>query len=156
VLQQEARERILKKQKDITRYYNRKCIDNVMYDLREVVAMSIPPTSGESSKLQIKYRGPLQVIKVLPSDTYHVASVPIDGGWVYSATAHVSQLKQWRLVKEEDNVSDEEDSLSEEEDVDSVQEDLNNEESNESDNKVTEKPLKRSRRPPAYLGDYIQ
>lgn len=64
------------------RYYNRKRVDNVVFDTGEVVAMSASPIAGEASKLQIKYMGPLQVLEVLPNLTYRVASVSRDGGCI--------------------------------------------------------------------------
>lgn len=57
---------------------------------REVVAMSIPLIIGEASKLQVKYWDPLQVLKLLPNDTYTVVSVPRYGRHIFSNTVHVS------------------------------------------------------------------
>lgn len=62
---------------------------------------------GQSTKLQSKYRErPLQVIEVLPSNTYRVAELTLEGKTVYSTTAHASQLKSWKVLSEEDPDSD--------------------------------------------------
>jgi len=96
------------------------------------------------------------VIKVLPNDTYHVVSVPRDGGRVYSTTAHVSQLKQWRLIAEEgfdekNSLMDEEDNVTSDEDAHIIETD------NETHSVVSRGiPVKGDRRRPAYLGDYVQ
>lgn len=68
----------------------------------QLVAMTVPPVAGESSKIKPKYRGPLLIMKSLPNVTYQVASISMGNRRIYSTTAHVSQLKQWKLVKEDD------------------------------------------------------
>lgn len=142
MLQGEARDRILEKQHKMAEYYNRKRSSNITFDQGEVVAMRTVPAVGEASKLQPKYRGPLQIIKVLPSDTYHVASIPIEGSRVYSTTAHVSQLKQWRLAQEEvETPTEEENPEAETTREDSLPEPCD--------------MRKRNRRRPAHLDDYI-
>ena len=52
-----------------------------------------PVATGDSTKLQTKYRGPLVVYKVLPHDTYGVMDLQEDGRRRYATTVHVSQLK---------------------------------------------------------------
>jgi len=42
-------------------------------------------------------------MKVLPSDTYRVAELGSDGHEIYATTAHVSQLKSWRILRESDD-----------------------------------------------------
>lgn len=57
------------------------------------------PNQNESVKLQAKYRSrPLQIVEVLPSDTYRVAEISLDGQTTYTTTTHVSQLKSWRVL----------------------------------------------------------
>ncbi|KAK9728881.1 hypothetical protein QE152_g16963 [Popillia japonica] len=70
-------------------------------------------STGESTKLQRKYRGPLTITKVLPGDTYGVADLRNDLGKRYITTAHVSQLKVWK-TNTEDEKSDEEINASDE------------------------------------------
>lgn len=72
----------------------------------EIVFMRtcVTPT-GESTKLQPKFRGPLIVTKVFPSDTYGVADLQVDAlGRRYAATAHAQQLKVWKPSLEEDEI----------------------------------------------------
>jgi len=57
------------------------------------VAMLCAPYPGQSTKLQTKYRGLLQVIGKLPGNTYRVAEMSRDGKHIYATTAHMSQLK---------------------------------------------------------------
>ena len=56
-----------------------------------------PNSTGESTKLQDKYRGPLVVTEVLSSDVYRVAELDACKKSRLATTAHVSQLKSWRL-----------------------------------------------------------
>jgi len=42
-------------------------------------------------------------MKVHPSDTYHIAELGIDGHETYATTAHVSQLKSWQILREDDD-----------------------------------------------------
>jgi len=44
----------------------------------------------------------MQVIQVLPSDTYRVADLATDGRQLHSTTAHVSRLKSWKVLQESD------------------------------------------------------
>jgi len=88
---------------------------------------------------------------VLPGDTYRVAEV-------YVTTAHVSQLKSWKVFWE-----DEDDVPSEAETEDPVQPENENavqepvravrHEVEEEDGITTDRPV-RTRRPPAHLSDY--
>jgi len=72
--------------------------DNTHYAVGEVVVMRRAPNStGESTKLQDKYRGPLVVTEVLSSDVYRVAELDACKKSRLATTAHVSQLKSWRL-----------------------------------------------------------
>jgi len=73
---------------------------------------TVPSATGESTKLQTKYRGPLVVVRKLPSDTYLVTDLNDESkGRRYASTAHASQLKIWKAEKCEsddkfDNESD--------------------------------------------------
>jgi len=157
--QQEARDRICEKQRDMAKYYSHKHVDNVVFDTGEVVAMSTPPVAGEASKLQVKYRGPLQVLKVLPNDTYRVASVPRDGGCIFSTTAHVSQLKQWRLVEDKGDIEEETSSTSPSSDDEPAHMDNSIGEGTDTlCGGVTEDipNRRREKRRPAYLDDYVE
>lgn len=66
------------------------------------------PIPDQPTKLQGKYRErTLQVIAILPSNTYRVAEVASDGKELYVTTAHVSQLKSWKIFNESDDEGDE-------------------------------------------------
>lgn len=82
-------------------HYDKRHHEGVKYDVGEVVVMTCQPRADQPTKLQAKYRGrPLQVLKVLPGDTYRVAEVATDGREVYATTAHTSQLKSWKIFRE--------------------------------------------------------
>ncbi|CAI6366244.1 unnamed protein product [Macrosiphum euphorbiae] len=77
--------------------------DNTHYAVGEVVVMRRDPNStGESTKLQDKYRGSLVVTEVLSSDVYRVAELDASKKSRLATTAHVSQLKSWRLPVDDD------------------------------------------------------
>lgn len=51
--------------------YDKARIKNVKYYVGDIVFMkSIAVSTGESTKLQSRYKGPLVITQVLPSDTY--------------------------------------------------------------------------------------
>lgn len=53
--------------------------DNTSYSVEEVVVMKRCPTAtGESTKLQDRYRGPLVVTEKLPGDVYRVVELNQD------------------------------------------------------------------------------
>jgi len=155
--EQEARDIICEKQKVMAKYYSHKRVDLVVLEIGEVVAMSTPPVAGEESKLQLKYRDPLQVLKVLPNDTYRVARVSRDRGRIFSTTAHVSQLKQWRLVEEEVDIEEETSSTFPSSDEETAHTDNSIGEGSDTQcSGVPEDvPNRRIKRRPAYLDDYV-
>lgn len=52
--------------------------------------------TGDSVKLQRKYRGPMMVYRILPGETYGIVNMQDDAtGKRYRTTAHLSQLKLW-------------------------------------------------------------
>lgn len=64
----------------------------------------------EPTKLQRKYRSnPMQVIEVLPGDTYRIADLSSPKNNAYASTAHVSKLKSWKIVTDPDNEDNESD-----------------------------------------------
>ncbi|GBM39705.1 hypothetical protein AVEN_171960-1 [Araneus ventricosus] len=64
-------------------------------------------TTGESTKTQPRYRGPMVVTEILPSDTYRISQLEPSNGRIYATIAHVSQLKAWRSWNEDDDDSSE-------------------------------------------------
>ncbi|CAI6355473.1 unnamed protein product [Macrosiphum euphorbiae] len=89
------------------RWYDQRHHNRVRFEAGEVIVMLRQPVPGQSTKLQSKYCDcPLQVIEVLPSETYRVAELTSEGKTVYSTTAHASQLKSWKVLSEEDSDSE--------------------------------------------------
>ncbi|GBO14268.1 hypothetical protein AVEN_73432-1 [Araneus ventricosus] len=66
-----------------------------------------PKTTGESRKTQTRYRGPMVVTEILPSDTYRISQLEPSNGRPYSTLAHVIQLKAWICWNEDDDDSSE-------------------------------------------------
>lgn len=114
-MHQLVQKNIIDGQQRLKKAYDLKRIDGIKFDIGEVVVMLRQPTLDQPSKLQGKYRErPLQVIEVLPSDTYCVTEIASDGKELYVTTDHVSQLKSWKILREpgdEGEESDEEDQL---------------------------------------------
>uniref|UniRef100_A0A2S2NVX6 RNA-directed DNA polymerase n=1 Tax=Schizaphis graminum TaxID=13262 RepID=A0A2S2NVX6_SCHGA len=77
--------------------------DNIHYSVGEVVIMRRAPNcTGESTKMQDRYKRPLVVTEVLSSDVYSVTELDTTKGSRFATTAHVSQLKSWRLPADVD------------------------------------------------------
>jgi len=99
-MQRLVREKVVDGQRRMKESYDLKRIDGIRYNIGEVVVMLRQPTSDQPSKLQGKHRErPLQVIEVLLSDTYRVAEITSDADYCVT-TAHVSQLKSWKILSE--------------------------------------------------------
>lgn len=112
------------------------------YNIGDIVYMkSNPVSTGESTKLQSRYKGPLCITRVLPGDTYGVTDLLESRGKKFTTTAHVSQLKLWknRLV-EDDCLSDES---------------IENPITTEVAEKIEENRPKRERKLPKKLEDYV-
>lgn len=104
-LWKEARENIQEQQKQVKIAYDKHRHDHIKFSVGEVVVMTRVPTStGESAKLQDGYRGPLVIVEVLGGDAYRVAQLRQEEGRQFATTAHVSQLKSWKVKAEEDEV----------------------------------------------------
>ena len=82
-IQAAAREEILVQQAKYKDFYDKSRYHNVFYNLGDIVYMkTVPIATGQSTKLQVRYRGPLVIYKVLP------------------------QLKQWKHCIEDAEQSD--------------------------------------------------
>lgn len=66
-----------------------------------------PNCTGESTKMQNKYHGPLVMTEVLTSDVYRVTELNETKRSRFATTAHVSQLKSWRLQVDDEEVEGE-------------------------------------------------
>jgi hypothetical protein len=89
----------------------------------------------------------MQVIQVLSSDTYRVADVAVNGRHLYSTTAHVSELKSWKVLQED------EDELCPTESQNVMLSSDAVESSSTAEEETSRRPV-RNRRPPAYIQAY--
>lgn len=121
-------------------------------------------SSGESTKLQPKFRGPMVVTTSKPGDTYLVTALSKESGRTYATTAHISQLKIYNprrsdLTSDESEVEDkeqsEQDESGEEEDEKADQGKAEREDADpvEVFNLPTDR-LGRQRRRPRYLDEF--
>lgn len=76
---------------DMQKRYDSKRHDNTNYTVGEVVVIkSTHSCTGESTKLQDRYRGPLVVHEVLPGNVYRVVELGTKKKSHFATTAHVS------------------------------------------------------------------
>lgn len=95
-LRQKVQKRMVEQQAKYKKRYDKKRFKGVKYQVGDIVAMkTVPTATGDSTKLQPKYKGPMEVINVLPNDTYRVSTIT-DGGRHHVTTANVAQLKIYR------------------------------------------------------------
>ncbi|KAK9674806.1 Integrase core domain [Popillia japonica] len=93
-LRKEMIERIKEMQSRYKDHYDKKRYDGVKYECGDVVVMlRAAEQTGQPTKTQAKYRGPLVVTECLPNDTYRVSDLRCNRGRTYTTTAHVAQLK---------------------------------------------------------------
>ncbi|GBM33963.1 hypothetical protein AVEN_53829-1 [Araneus ventricosus] len=84
-------------------YYDKNKSGKVSLRKGDIVAVRRKPnTTSESTKTQPRYRGPMVVTKILPSDTYRISQLEPSNDRIYATTAHVSQLKIWNSWNEDD------------------------------------------------------
>ncbi|GBL79315.1 hypothetical protein AVEN_92521-1 [Araneus ventricosus] len=89
-------------------YYDKKKSGKVSLRKGDIVAVRRNSnTTGESTKTQPRYRGPMVVTKIPPSDIYRISQLEPSNGHPYATTAHVGQLKAWRSWNEDDDDSTE-------------------------------------------------
>lgn len=94
-IRRRAHEDINKNQAKYKHHFDKKRYDGVHYDVGEIVVVKgAAVATGETTKLQQKYKGPYLVVKVLPSDTYLISRLDVDDSKKrHTTTTHVSQLK---------------------------------------------------------------
>lgn len=106
-VREQVRQVVEAEQKKYKNRHDKHKLPGPKYELGDVVYMKVNKVmTGESTKLQRRYRGPLIVTKILPADTYEVTDLMDHGGRPYLTTAHVSQLKLWKNHAEEDILED--------------------------------------------------
>ncbi|GBM44740.1 hypothetical protein AVEN_103203-1 [Araneus ventricosus] len=87
-------------------YYDKKKSGKVSLRKGDLVAVTRKPnTTSESTKTQARYRGPMVVTEIRPSDTYRISQLEPSNGRPYATIVHVSQLKAWRSWNEDDDDS---------------------------------------------------
>ncbi|GBL87286.1 hypothetical protein AVEN_270547-1 [Araneus ventricosus] len=75
-------------------YYDKEKSGNLSFRNGEIVAIRRnPKATGESTKIEPRYRGPMVVTEILPSDTYRISQLEPSNGRPYATIVHVSQLK---------------------------------------------------------------
>ncbi|GBO26838.1 hypothetical protein AVEN_55134-1 [Araneus ventricosus] len=87
-------------------YYNKNKSGKVLLRKGDIVAVRRKlNTTSESTKSQPRYRGPMVVTQVRPSDKYRISQLEPRNGRPYATVVHVSQLKAWRSRNEDDDDS---------------------------------------------------
>ncbi|GBL97567.1 hypothetical protein AVEN_163012-1 [Araneus ventricosus] len=87
-------------------YYDKKKSGKLSFRKGEIVAVRrIPKATGESTKTQPRYRGPMVFTEILPSDTYRISQLEPSNACPYATIANVSQLKSWKCWNEDDDFS---------------------------------------------------
>ncbi|GBM10720.1 hypothetical protein AVEN_112-1 [Araneus ventricosus] len=85
-------------------YYDKNKSGKVFLRKGDIVAVKRKPnTTGESTKTQPRYRGPMVVTQARPSETYRISQLEPSNGRPYATIVHVSQLKAWRSWNEDDD-----------------------------------------------------
>lgn len=106
-LWEEAKTAVEKSQEKTKKAFDAHRHNHIHYKVGEIVVMTrVPTATGESTKLQDRYRGPLVVVEVLPGDVYRVEKKRKEKNRHYITTAHVSQLKSWKVIAEDQEMSD--------------------------------------------------
>ncbi|KAJ8949496.1 hypothetical protein NQ314_008187 [Rhamnusium bicolor] len=106
-IREKVRSNVAKSQNQSRAYYDRTHSEGVKYEIGDIVAIKRVPTyTGEPTKTQLKYRGPLVVIEVLPSDCYRLERLNNeDGGKSFMTTSHVSQMKIYKNHEDDANTN---------------------------------------------------
>ncbi|GBL93137.1 hypothetical protein AVEN_216486-1 [Araneus ventricosus] len=87
-------------------YYDKNKSGKVLLRKGDIVAVRRKPNMTiESTKPQPRYRGPMVVTQVRPSDKYRISQLEPRNGRLYATIVHVSQLKAWRSRNEDDDDS---------------------------------------------------
>lgn len=163
-LQQQIRAKILKQQEQWKKRYDTKHTLPVRYTAGDIVFLKrMPECTGESTKLQAKYRGPLVITKTYPNDSYRVAALRSSGKYQYATTAHGSMLKGYHLGTEEEDIQ--EGFLPNPLNIDeaSTEETIQDQEESETDENQKDPPREpnttsrpaRERKRPSYLEHYV-
>lgn len=161
-IQMAVRERIKEEHEQWKLRYNSKHSSDIKYNVGEIVYLKrAPQPTGESTKLQDKFRGPMVVTKVYPTDSYSIASLSNKGDKHYATTAHVSNLKSYHLPIYEDSEQGNDDKKSEQAGQSETEEPVSKttnqqvESESESEEEIPMGRTKRQTHRPKYLDNYI-
>lgn len=155
-LREEVRNKIEVEQQKYKTRYDKHRYQGLKYNVGDIVYVKAAITNtGESTKLQYRYKGPLVVIEVLPSDTYRITNLLEKNK--FQTTAHVSQLKLWKNYNE-DNDDVEENGTEQMElkqtkirPMEEKESDVHEEKHGDDEN---EKKSRRRKKKPKHLEDY--
>lgn len=171
-IREQVKEKVTQTQKKYKEYYDKKKFVGVKYDIGEIVVVkNYPVSTGEPTKTQAKYRGPLVVIECLPGDTYRLERLnKEDGGRNVTTVAHVSQMKIYKNHEEDSELDLEEEvefEVTEENPIQRSEEDESAEEFSseewstdedliepESGTQIEARPRRATRRP-HHLADFV-
>ena len=159
----EARENILKRQKDMKRYYDRRRYQGLSFDVGEIIVIRKPAeATGEPTKTQGKYRGPYIITEKLPGDVYRIQHLNPEGKRKFSTTIHVTQIKSYHNPEVKENLeidTNEEEDSEEENEVNSDEENDNGHtdttEKQDEKRELPNRASERVRKTPKYLDDYV-
>ncbi|KAF4525386.1 hypothetical protein B566_EDAN013237 [Ephemera danica] len=118
-LQKVARDNVLQSQASMKVKFDQHHSQAPKLVLGQLVFLRRPPDhTGEPTKTQLKYRGPLVITKVLPGDAYQVTSlVPTKGSKFFTTNSHIISLKPWGTPESDDLDAETDFDLDESEDV---------------------------------------
>jgi ribosomal protein L21E len=106
-LQNNIREKITVEQQRWKERYDSRYAKSVIYNVGDMVFIKkSPDVTGDSTKLQSKYQGPLVVTEVASKDVYRVAGLKAENGRRYSTTVHVSHIKGYHLPETDDEAEE--------------------------------------------------
>lgn len=148
-LQGQACRKIKLEQEKWKRRYTNKHLKPVEYNVGDIVFIRKPPeVTGDSTKLQPRYRGPLVVTEKLTNDVYSVAGLRTENGRRYATTVHMSHMKGYHLPE-----SEEEDQTTDPTEGEGSDEPMEEETKSTSVREGIGRP-KRTRQPPAWHSSY--
>jgi transposase InsO family protein len=160
------RENIAKAEKKYKARYDATKRRPCKYEPGELVLVQRPAvTTGEPTKLQPNFKGPLMVYKALPSDTYVVGDLPTSNKNLRT-TAHVSQMRRYlyedEIEEEDSEASDSSNDENQDEENESAPEEIEHVKDIDSfqepsdDAPVEDRRPKRTRKTPQHLQDYVK
>ncbi|GBM82903.1 hypothetical protein AVEN_230470-1 [Araneus ventricosus] len=88
-------------------YYDKKKSGKLSLRKGEIVPVKKNyKATAESTETQPRYRGPMVVTEIIPSNTYRISQLEFSNGRLYATKTRVSQLKAWRSWNEDNDFSE--------------------------------------------------